>query len=508
MRAGARLTRALVAAAAPGPRDRFLWDAEVTGFGLKVTPAGGRSFVLQYRAHGRSRRLVIGRLGAPWTPETARDRARVLLAGLACGRDPAEAAAAASRRTIGLADLAGLYLETHPAGASWRASVRRSFANHVLPLLGERAAAQVTAADVDRVMAAVGRGETARPGAPGGRSAADQAVRALSAVLAFGVRRGLVPHNPALGVKRYPRPRIERFLDADDYRRLGRVLAAASALRSLSPQAVAAIRLMALTGARKSDVLALTWAQVDLAGARLRVDGRRRPREIALGAAALALLGELSAGRGGIAPEARVVPGRGGGPFTGLDAAWAKVLAAARLEGVRLQDLRQSYAALASTDGESLVTIARLLGQGAASAERYAHLAGGAPQAAAERLSGRLAALLGCAVEPRAPAPAGGDARARGVPPPALAARRWLTAPEAAERAGLTLATLAAYRQAGLGPPYRKLPGRVIYPEDPLVAWIVAREAQPRRGRPPNALRTQGPDGEGPRPARAAPSGR
>lgn len=98
-----RITKRVVDTAKPGPRDAFLWDTDVRGFGVKVTPAGDRIYVLQYRTGGRGtpvRRYTIGRHGSPWTPDTARTEARRLLGLVAGGTDPAaEKSAARARAT-------------------------------------------------------------------------------------------------------------------------------------------------------------------------------------------------------------------------------------------------------------------------------------------------------------------------------------------------------------------------------------------------------------------------
>src|SRR5689334_18071275 len=86
-----RIGKRVVEAAQPAARDCFLWDREVKGFGLKVTPRGSRIYVLQYRVKGRLRRFTIGKHGSPWTAEDARKRAVLLLADVVRGIDPADA---------------------------------------------------------------------------------------------------------------------------------------------------------------------------------------------------------------------------------------------------------------------------------------------------------------------------------------------------------------------------------------------------------------------------------
>ena len=88
-----RITEQSVAAIEAGERDKYLWDPDLAGFGLKVTSAGRRVYLAQYRTpggrRGRTRRVTIGRHGAPWTPDLARAEAERLLAEVKCGGDPA-----------------------------------------------------------------------------------------------------------------------------------------------------------------------------------------------------------------------------------------------------------------------------------------------------------------------------------------------------------------------------------------------------------------------------------
>src|SRR5438067_2558727 len=90
-----KITKSSVTSAAPGAVDRFLWDTELAGFGMKVTPAGARVYVVQYRAGSRLRRYTIGRHGSPWTPEAARREAARLLGIVGRGEDPAQSKQAA-----------------------------------------------------------------------------------------------------------------------------------------------------------------------------------------------------------------------------------------------------------------------------------------------------------------------------------------------------------------------------------------------------------------------------
>src|SRR3954471_15738710 len=85
----AKLNKRTVEAVLPQERDVVVWDDELPGFGLRVFRSGKRSYVIQYRAAGRSRRFTIGLHGV-WTPELARREAKVLFGKIAQGENPAE----------------------------------------------------------------------------------------------------------------------------------------------------------------------------------------------------------------------------------------------------------------------------------------------------------------------------------------------------------------------------------------------------------------------------------
>src|SRR5690349_9377122 len=90
----ARITKRLVDAAASAAKDQFVWDDELRGFGLKITPAGNKIYLIQYRMGGRGSptcRFTIGGHGSPWTPATARDEAERLLRLVRQGVNPIDA---------------------------------------------------------------------------------------------------------------------------------------------------------------------------------------------------------------------------------------------------------------------------------------------------------------------------------------------------------------------------------------------------------------------------------
>jgi integrase len=481
-----KFTRKVVEGATPGRTSRFLWDSEVIGLGLRLTPAGSRAYVLQYRFGGRPRRYTIGAHASPWTPETARERARLLLGQVAGGVDPQEERGA-ERRAMTLAQLCDLYLTE---GLATRkptsiASARGNIENHIKPLLGAKRAALVTRQDVERLMIAVANGQTARRAKTrkkrglsrvrGGRGAANATIVTLSAALAFGVSRKVRDDNPAWRLRRFPEKKLERFLSPAELGRLGEAIAAAEALGVESPYALAALRLLILTGCRKNEILSAKHAYVDRWHRCLRLpDSKTGAKVVHLGAAALKVVEGLEP----LGDNPYLLPGKGGeGHLINLQKPWERIRAAAGLDDVRIHDLRHSFASLGVASGDSLFVVGALLGhRSSKTTQRYAHLADSPVKNAAERISREVALLIGGdEADLLPPEPAG----ATEAPVPARAASvlgevrrtRWLDTPQAAAVLGNTVGTLQTWRWMGVGPIFRKIGRRVVYAEADLVAW-------------------------------------
>ena len=398
----AKITKRAVDAAKPAKRDWFLWDTDVKGFGLKVTPNGNRVYVLQYRFNRWLRRYTIGKHGSPWTPDEARTEAERLLGMVAERVDPAELKAA-DKAAMSIAELCDLYLAEGVATkkGTTLAMDRSRIERHVKPLLGRLPVGAVTRTDIARFMQDVAAGKTARDEktgfrgrsiVKGGKGVATRTVGMLGAIFAFAVDRGLRPNNPVRGVRRFTDGKGERFLSPAELARLGETLAAAER-EGESPSAVAAIRLLALTGGRKNEILSLRWEYVDFERACLRLpDSKTGAKVVPLGAPALELLASLPRMEG--CPY--VLPSNTGeGHFVGLQKVWARLRERAGLLGVRLHDLRHSFAAVGAGGGDSLLVIGALLGHRDQKAtQRYAHLSDSPIKAAANRIAGDIAAAM------------------------------------------------------------------------------------------------------------------
>ena len=224
---------------------------------------------------------------------------------------------------------------------------------------------------------------------------ANAAIDILSKMFSLAEAWERVPpgRNPCRSVRRYKTRTRERFLTPEEFRRLGRVLRDAETDGSVWPPAIAAIRLLLLTGCRRSEILTLRWDDVDRTAGELRLrDAKAGPRMVPLTRPLAAVLDGIARVPGN--PWV-VVGKRRPGRLTNLDPYWQPIRAKAGLEDVRVHDLRHSYASRALALGESLPAIGKLLGHRKVSTTaRYVHLMQDAAKAAASRVGDSIGAHL------------------------------------------------------------------------------------------------------------------
>lgn len=404
-----KITKRSVDAAAPDPSgDIFIWDDDVRGFGLRVWPSGAKTYLVQYRTGGRGsqvRRLVIGRHGI-LTPSEARARAKQTLAEVAAGSDPATLRDE-KRTAMKVADLADLYLAEGPAdkpnkkASSWRTD-RSNIERHIKPLLGRKIARSLQRHDVAKFQTDVAAGKSkadiktkkhGRAIVDGGRGTAARSLAVLGAMLEWAAHpdRKLIPANPAKGVPLLKVKPKERFLSAVEVAALSDAIAGMESEIKLSRTAAAAIRLLLLTGCRKSEILSLRWECIEVERSCLRLpDSKTGAKIVPLASAALQLLNELPRRSPFVLPAAK-----GKGHYTGLQKDWERVRERAGLLGVRVHDLRHSFASFAVADGSTLFMIGKVLGhKQARTTEGYAHLATDPLVAVAERTASRITAAM------------------------------------------------------------------------------------------------------------------
>lgn len=394
----------------------IVWDAAVLGFAARRQKGEAIAYILKYRtAEGRQRWHTIGRHGAPWTPDSAREEAQRLLGEVAKRRDPA-AEKRARRKAATVAELCDVYLADALAGRVLKRSGQAKKAStltidkgrierHIKPLLGTHAVTAVTRQDVERFLHDIGEGRTrgriktkARGLArvTGGKTAANRSVGLLGAIFSFATRLGLRPDNPVHGSQRFADAKRERRLSDAEYAALGEALRKAKEAH-IWPAAVAAAHFLAITGWRRGEALGLRGSEVDLARRTVILgdtkSGRSlRPLSHAACDVLRAAMTAADADKGYVFAATR-----GKGTLAGFRRFWLRI---AKLGGlpatVTPHVLRHSFASLAADLGYSEPTIAALVGHsGRSTTSRYTHTADTVLLAAADAVANRTAKLMG-----------------------------------------------------------------------------------------------------------------
>jgi integrase len=402
------------ALACPASKDReILWDGgdreAVRGFGVAAFRNGGKCYIAQYRKDGRSRRTRIGEHGR-LTPEEARKRARMILGAVEGGADPvAQRKAAREVRTFNAVatDFLALHVATKRKGRT-RDEYVRILKGYILPAIGSMRIVDVRRADVARMHAKLSD-------AP---YQANRAVALVSAIWNWAARSEEVAFvdNPARAIERYAEAGRERYLTSEELARLGDALREGETIGlpysidetkttakhapkadrrrvKLDPFAVAAIRLLILTGARLREILDAQWSQLDLErGVLFLADSKTGKKPVYLSATARAVIAELPRVKG----NPHIIAGAiEGAPRADLNKPWRAVRNSARLDGVRIHDLRHSFASFGAGASLGLPIIGKLLGHSqAATTHRYAHLDADPLRRAVETIGTTIAAAM------------------------------------------------------------------------------------------------------------------
>ena len=402
----ARLTKAIIDRAGPRQADYFLWDKDLKGFGIKIAKGGRKSYVCKYRlGNGRTaptRRMTIGAHGSPWTVDQARAEAMRVLGRVANGDDPAKEKQEAKKQ-ITVAELCDLYLEqgTGTKKASTLLTDKGRIERHIKPLLGRLKVPDVTRADIKRFLQDVANGKTAkdvktglrgRAIVRGGKGTASRTVGLLGGIFSFAFDVGLINENPARGVKRFADKKGQRYLSQQELVALGKALREAAEAGENS-SAIAILKLLIFTGARKGEIETLKWREIDFQSGYMRLaDSKNGQKAVPLNAGALEILNSLTR----LEYSEFVFPAhRGNGHYEGTPKVWKRIKIHAGLNDVRLHDLRHSFASVAVSGGASLPIIGALLGHtNSASTQRYSHLHDDPLRAASEAIGGKIAASL------------------------------------------------------------------------------------------------------------------
>jgi integrase len=383
----------------PATGNRVYWDAGgVGGFGCRVTAAGSRAYVLDYRVRGtgRQRRYTIGAAG-DWTAGAARIEARKLRRKIDEGGDPL-ADLEADRAAPTVSELIARFEREHLSRrrASTAADYKSMIANHIAPALSTLKVAEVAFRDIDRLHHKIT--------AAGYPYRANRVVAVLSKMFALAVRWGMCETNPCKGIEKNLEHHRRRYLKSEE------LVALLKALGSYSDQRIAnAFRLLLMTGARRGEVLSMRWADIDLTkgiwSKSPSSTKQKQMHEVPLSAPVKQLLMEIrqrqTANRQPL-PEF-VFPGSGErGHVVEIKRAWARLCKTAGLKDLRIHDLRHSFASALASDGASLPLIGALLGHSnPQTTSRYAHLFDDPMRAAAERVGAAIAAAAEPPSDPR-----------------------------------------------------------------------------------------------------------
>jgi integrase len=360
----------------PAEGYEITWDAQVAGFGARVTAGGARSFLLNYRTRlGRARRFTIGTFPS-WSAGAARDEARRLKTQIDRGGDPL-GDIKAGRAAPTVADLCERFIAEYlpRKKASTQNTYRLQLDNEIRPALGRLKVAEVTFSDIDGLHRKI----TAR-GTP---YRANRVIALVSRMFSMAIKWRMRADNPVKGIERNTESKRHRYLTGAELARL------TTALDKLRDQGAAnAVRLLLLSGARRGELLAARWTDIDLdAGVWSKPAATTKTKalhRVPLSKAACQLL----AGMRKQASDEWLFPAHEGGHRTDIRDAWEVLRKAADIPDVRAHDLRHTYASVLVSSGLSLPIIGALLGHTTAQTTlRYSHLLDDPLRAATERAS-------------------------------------------------------------------------------------------------------------------------
>jgi integrase len=288
----AHISKHLVGSIRSGPRDVFIWDDELKGFGLRTTPNGSQSYVLQYRMGGRearSRRYTIGRHGSPWTPTTARKEAERLLIMVRQGVDPAQEAHERRRQAVDLAfdsyveTFIDLYLKKRWKKWSLGAGVLR---REAVPVLGRKPLPSIRRSELSLITDRLHN----RP------AIARMTYATLRKLFRWAVSRGDLERSPLDGMEPPPAiPSRDRILSDDE------VSAIWHGCEELGFPFGPLHRLLLLTGQRREEVASLDWRELSRRERLWTLPSTRakngRPHLVPLSKPTLEILDQLGGGR-------------------------------------------------------------------------------------------------------------------------------------------------------------------------------------------------------------------
>jgi integrase len=386
-----KLTKRTVDAASIKKKPYFIWCSELPGFGVRVFPSKKRVYYADYRnKSGGRKRMSIGPHGK-LTTEEARKLAIVALGDVIKGEDPA-LDRSTRRKSLTMSALCDSYVAAAERGLimgkrnlpkkqSTLYSDRGRIERHIKPLLGDRLVRDLVQSDVNRFIRDVTIGKTAgvvktdnkrgKAVVEGGAGTAARTAGLLGGILSFAVSEGIIPFNPARGVRRQADGSRTRRLNSEEYRRLGKALKAAHDDGDVEAGLIG-IWLLTLTGCRLGEIELLKWTEVDATSGCFRLrDSKEGASVRPIGRVAFEVISRAKRRK----DCAFVLPAtRSNGPYGGMARAIDRVMALAELTDVTAHTLRHSYASVAGDLGFSDSTIETLIGHVAGTVtSKYVH---------------------------------------------------------------------------------------------------------------------------------------
>jgi integrase len=358
----------------------------VAGFGVRLSAGGTRSFLLRYRSKTTRQEHVhtIGQFPV-WSVDAARGEARGLRYRIDKGGDP-QGERQQDRAQPTVADLCDRFIREHlpRRRPSTQGGYLGAVDGIIRPTLGRKLVAAVDHGDIEKLHRKLAEHAPYR---------ANRVAAVASKMFSLAVRWRMRPDNPCKGIERMPEAKRKRYLTGDELARLIRALA------NHSDQQVANVfRLLLLTGARRGEVLSARWEQFDFTRnvwiKQAATTKQKSEHEVPVGDAALVLLKSMRK----TAPEdvAYLFPSHGStGHLTEVKKAWAAVCKRAGITGLRIHDLRHSFASQLVSQGASLPLIGALLGHSnPITTHRYAHLFDDPQREAVNKVGSMMAGLV------------------------------------------------------------------------------------------------------------------
>lgn len=323
----------------------FYHDKKIPGLQLRVT--GAKTFFVNRRVKsGTSERITLGRY-PDMTIEQARRKALEVLHDIADGKNPAELKRG-QKAEITFSDLFAEYLERHskPSKKTWDEDLSK-YRTYLVKPLGTKKLSVIDRRDIANIHSAITKA--------GHGTTANRVLALLSSVFSWSISVGLCEHNPATGIKRNREKSRDRFLQGDELPRF---------FQALSEEPNETIRdyvlLSLLTGARRSNVLSIKWADINFDRAEWRIEETKNgtPQTVALSPEAI----EILANRKPPEPTVFVFPGIGKhGHLIEPKKGWDRILKRAGIDDLRIHDLRRTLGSWQAKTGASLAIIGKSL---------------------------------------------------------------------------------------------------------------------------------------------------